>query len=209
MEDTNADSKQTLEPETSRRTFLKTSAATVGTALIGTVLTSTTGFAKDIENDKENDEGKINPDEVELLFVQSAENVVGQKDKFTMKGINPQTIFFSDRPKRIAGHMDTKEFVEDWQAGKGKNSFVENPPNATLSIFGKDEIVDIVMTLKNPHLEGDELTYDIAVLLKDQLPVSGPCSLFIDPVGRPMSPGSVAGVHRRRRRRAVRHAVVM
>ena len=50
-----------------------------------------------------------------------------------LKGIGPMTIFFSDRPKRIAGHMATEDFVADWKEGKGKNSFVDNPPNATLS----------------------------------------------------------------------------
>jgi hypothetical protein len=33
---------------------------------------------------------------------------------------------------------------------------------------------------------------------------AGRSALFIDTIGRPMSPGSVAGVHRRHRRREVR-----
>jgi hypothetical protein len=34
--------------------------------------------------------------------------------------------------------------------------------------------------------------------------IGGPIALFIDPIGRPVSPTSRAGVHRRHRRRAVR-----
>jgi len=68
-----------------------------------------------------------------------------------------------------------------------------------------DEIPeDVVVTLTNPRMEGADLTYD-ATLLEGELPsTTGPCSLFIDPVGRPLSPVSVMGVRRRQRRRARR-----
>jgi len=141
----------------------------------------------------------------ELLFVQNSHDVSVEKGKLTLKKVSPTTIFFTDRPKRIAGHMTTQDFVDEW--GKGDNSFKADPPNAALSIFGKDEIVDIVVTLMNPRFEGDDLVYDIAILEEDLKPISGQSSLFIDPIGRPMSPGSVAGVHRRERRRTVRHVV--
>ena len=141
----------------------------------------------------------------ELLFVQNSHDVSLEKGRLTLKNVGPTTLFFTDRPQRTAGHMTTKDFVDDW--GVGENSFADNPPNAALSIFGQDEIVDIVLTLKNPRLEGDDLIYDIAVLEEDTGPISGQSSLFIDPLGRPLSPGSVAGVHRRHRRRVRRHVV--
>ena len=141
----------------------------------------------------------------ELLFVQNSHDVSLEKGKLTLKKVGPTTLFFTDRPQRTAGHMTTKDFVDDW--GVGENSFAENQPNAALSIFGQDEIVDIVLTLKNPRFEGENLIYDIAVLEEDVGPISGESSLFIDPIGRPLSPGSVAGVHRRHRRRVRRHVV--
>ena len=141
----------------------------------------------------------------ELLFVQNSHDVSLEKGKLTLKKVGPTTIFFTDRPKRTAGHMTTKDFVDDW--GVGENSFADNPPNAALSIFGQDEIVDIVVTLKTPRFEGEDLIYDIAVLDEEVGPISGESSLFIDPIGRPLSPGSVAGVHRRHRRRVRRHVV--
>jgi hypothetical protein len=185
---------------TSRRTFLKTGAAAAGAALLGAAIKATPTTAADQAQD--------NLEEVQLLFVQTSKDVALEKEKMTLKGISPTTIFFSDRPKRIAGHMATEDFVADWKEGKGKNSFVDDPPNATLSIFGKDEIVDIVMELKNPRLKGNDFIYDIGVLEIDHPITSGPCSLFIDPIGRPLSPTSVAGVHRRHRRRRRRHAVI-
>lgn len=141
----------------------------------------------------------------ELLFVQNAHDVTLEKGKLTLQKISPTTIFFTDRPKRIAGHMTTKDFVAEW--GAGDNSFAADPPNAAISIFGKDEIVDIVVTLKNPRFEGANLLYDIDILQEDLKPISGQCSVFIDPVGRPMTPTSAAGVHRRERRRVTRHVV--
>ncbi len=141
----------------------------------------------------------------ELLSVQNAHDVTLEKGKLTLQKISPTTIFFTDRPKRIAGHMTTKDFVAEW--GAGDNSFAADPPNAAISIFGKDEIVDIVVTLKNPRFEGANLLYDIDILEEDLKPISGQCSVFIDPVGRPMSPTSAAGVHRRERRRVTRHVV--
>ncbi|MDB4442047.1 hypothetical protein N9219_01355 [bacterium] len=190
------------EPETSRRGFLKTGAAAAGFALLGNALKTTAALAAD--------QDQPNLDEVQLLFVQNARDVVMGKGRLTLIGVNPTTIFFSDRPKRIAGHMSTEDFVLDWQEGTGKESFHADPPNATLSVFGRDEIVDVVVELKNPRLAGHALVYDIDVLEEDQPIPSGPASLFIDPVGNPVSPTSVAGVHRRhrrRRRRRVRHVV--
>ena len=64
----------------------------------------------------------------------------------------------------MAGHMATDEFVLDWMEDTGADSFAADPPNATLSIFGEEEIVDIVMELKDPHLNGDQLGYTIGVL---------------------------------------------
>ena len=146
---------------------------------------------------------------IDLLFVQNAKDVSLGEGTLTLKGIAPTTIFFTDRPKRIAGHMATADFVLEWQEGTGKESFHADPPNATLSIFGSDEIVDIVVELKNPRLKGNDLMYDIGVLEGEVPTTSGICSLFIDPVGMPLSPTSAAGVHRRHRRRAVRrHEVI-
>jgi hypothetical protein len=135
--------------------------------------------------------------------------VVVKDGRLTLIEVSPTTIFFSDRPNRIAGHMHTEEFVHDWQKGVGPESFHSDPPNGALSVFAEEEIVDVVVELKNPRLAGGALVYDINVLQQDGPIPSGPASLFIDPIGRPLSPGSVAGVRRRTRRRTVRRAAVL
>ena len=144
------------------------------------------------------------PDEFEALFVQSAQRVTSGDGAFTLHSLAPATLMFSDRPERIVGHLTAEQFVEGW--GHGENSFLVDPPNAVLSFLaaGEETPEDVVLTLTNPRLEGDDLTYSATVLDGDLSDATGPCSLFIDPIGRPLSPASVMGVRRRSRRRARR-----
>jgi len=140
---------------------------------------------------------------VQFLFVQNAKGVVFDKGTITLKGISPTTLFFADRPMRIAGHYTTEEFVQMW--GEGKDSFMADPPNATLSIFekNKDKLLDVVVKLSNPQLKGNDLTYHVAILEGQMPAVGGICSLFIDIIGMPWTPLSFAGVARRWTARAV------
>lgn len=139
--------------------------------------------------------------EVELLFVQSAESVSMADGVLTLGGINSATIYFSDRPERIAGHITTDEFVEKW--GVGDDNFKSNPPNATLSILSGPEPQEIVVTITNPRVDAGELIYDVDVLEGPDSATGGASSLFIDVIGRPLTPVSAAGVARRTTRRVV------
>jgi hypothetical protein len=134
-------------------------------------------------------------EKVQMLFVQNAQHAELNNNKLILKGMNPTTLFFSDRPDRIAGHMPTAEILPLWK--DGKDSFTADPPNATLSIFNKSEVTDVVVELRNPMLKGDELTYDVKVLNGPAIAKGGPCSLFIDIIGMPMTPMSYAGAARR------------
>ena len=108
---------------------------------------------------------------VELLLVQNATGVAVDKDKgtLTLKGISPTTLFFSDRPVRLAGHFNQEDYLKLWT--DGKDNFDADPPNATLSVFeaGQDDLVDVVVELQNPRYNGDDLIYDITVI-EGQLP---------------------------------------
>lgn len=137
-------------------------------------------------------------EQIEALFVQSAAGMTYDKasGKLVLRGVSPATILFSDRPKRIAGHMDTKEFVPFWS--EGKDSFSKDPPNATLSIFDERALSQVVVTLRNPVLAGDTLTYDVRVLQGEMPAKGGLISVFIDIIGMPLTPMSYAGFARRR-----------
>ena len=155
----------------------------------------------DKNNDSDLDTG---PKEIEALYVQSAHGMTYQDGRLTLEGIAPTTILFSDRPDRITGHIPSEEFFDSW--GEGDDSFADDPPNAVLSIFTEDEIHDVVVVLSEPALEGDQMSYSVDFLDGD-MPANGdPSSLFIDMIGRPLSPVSVAGAHREGRRRGRRRA---
>ena len=138
-------------------------------------------------------------DEIEALFVQTAHDVSYDDGKLTLHTLTPTTLFFSDRPDRVTGHITSQEFVDSWN--KGDDSFASNPPNAVLSIFHPEGVSDIVVELLSPELTGNEITYDVLILDGEMPAAGGPSALFIDTVGRPMSPVSGAGMHRRDRRR--------
>jgi hypothetical protein len=141
---------------------------------------------------------------VNVLFVQNAEAVVFANGTLTLKGVSPTTVFFSDRPVRIAGHFNTKdEFAPLWD--EGKNSFLKDPPNATVSMYekGREQLQDVVVKLSRPRLKGKDLTYDITVIEGKAPQKGGACSVFIDIIGLPFTPLSIAGVARRTTRRAV------
>lgn len=151
--------------------------------------------------DEENKTGEAAVDP-QYLFVHNASGLSYADGKLTMTGVAPQTIFFSDRPNRITGHTPTDQFVKEW--GIGEDNFAENNPNAVLAVFdGAGLPADSVVVLSNPEFSKGNLTYDVDVL-DGTIPESGgECSLFIDIIGRPMTPVSVAGVARRTTRRRV------
>jgi hypothetical protein len=68
-----------------------------------------------------------------------------------------------------------------------------------VSVFSKDgaKVADAVVVLKSPKLDGDRLTFAVDVLEGDLAGADGPASVFIDIIGRPLTPLSFAGVARR------------
>ena len=136
---------------------------------------------------------------VDVLFVQNAKGVTFKEGKLVLQGVNPVTVCFTDRPARMAGHMQTSKFVPLWS--KGKDSFLKDNPNATLSVFSDDNVSDLVVELSNPQLSGNDLTYDARILEGAQPANGGACALFIDIIGMPATPMSYAGAARRAWRR--------
>ena len=135
------------------------------------------------------------------MFVQTANTITSDGTTLTLKEVTPSTLYFSDRPKRIVGHLTTVDFVDLW--AEGDNSFEEDPPNAVLAFLepGDDAPEDAVVVIQQPRLENGELSYSIRILEGTVPTQAGPVTLFIDPFGRPLSPVSVCGMRRRGRRR--------
>src|SRR5664280_2741773 len=140
-------------------------------------------------------------EDIQALFAQTAREMTTDGDKVTFHGLSPATLYFSDRPQRVVGHLTTKQFIDEWDLGE--NSFASDPPNAVISFVekGDESPEDVIVVLKDPVLTSDSLTYTVDIL-EGRLPPKGELvSVFIDPFGRPLSPVSLAGINRRQRRR--------
>jgi non-ribosomal peptide synthetase component E (peptide arylation enzyme) len=140
---------------------------------------------------------------IDYLLVQTSKELTFDKaaNRLTLVGVSPVTLFFSDRPERIAGNMKTADFAPFWS--KGRDSFEKDPPNADVSVLDGSHMRQIVVVLKDPVLEGDALHYTVRTL-EGEMPVrASDVSVFIDIIGMPWTPVSFAGARRRAYRRAV------
>lgn len=157
-------------------------------------------------NDDIDDVGELHadvkPEDIEYMFAQTASGVSIGDGRVTLNGVSSSTLFFSDRPYRITGHVPTDEFIGQW--GQGDDNFAADPPNALLSQLDDEQVNDVVVVLSEPAISNGDLSYAYVVTDGELIASDGPASLFIDMIGRPMSPVSVAGAHRRGRRRGRR-----
>ena len=180
----------TLPPNDSSRSEPTRRSLLVGAAAIATGLGVSPAMAADNAN-------------ADFLFVQTAKSMAFAADinRLTLHDVSPVTLFFSDRPERIAGNMATTDFVPFWS--EGDDSFQADNPNADLSILENGTLRQTVVELKDPVIEGDDLHYTVKII-SGEMPVLGDqVSLFIDVIGMPLSPVSFAGAGRRAYRRAI------
>ena len=108
------------------------------------------------------------PERTVFMFVQTGNSgsFVPKADKpgeyvLSLTGVSPLTIYFSDRPLRLAGRIGTDEMV------KGSMFDGANPPNAAVELqYGTDEADVIIGELRNPVYDAVKRTirYDVKVL---------------------------------------------
>ena len=127
------------------------------------------------------------PRVVPSMIVLNARGAKLQDKKLILEGVSPNAIVFADRPVRSAGHALTAHLLEEWSINS-PDSFAKTPPNATVSVFSKSKkgVVDAVVVLKSPKLEGDRLTFDVDVLEGDLTGGDGAASVFTDVINLPV-----------------------
>ena len=113
-----------------------------------------------------------------LLFVQMADGVRFDGEVLTLEGVAPGTLFFSDRPRRLVGHMSNGKFVGLWSEEGG--GFAADPPNAALVFLEADQQVPAVVELGGATLEGRQIAYRVRVLEGEIPAEGGAASLFVD-----------------------------
>jgi len=128
------------------------------------------------------------PKLVPSMIVLNARGAKLEGQKLVLEGISPNAIIFADRPIRSAGHALTAHLLEEW-SDKAPDSFAKTPPNATVSAFSKSKagVVDAVMVLKSPKLEGERLTFDVDVLEGNLAGGDGAVSVFMDIINLPIT----------------------
>lgn len=122
-----------------------------------------------------------------LMFVQIADDLQVDPAASTLRlvHVGQQSLYFSDRPVRLAGHLKMSDYLEEWTRKAGKDNFAKDPPNATLSVFepGQPDNTLAVVEISEPKIDGEDLVYHYR-LLDGKLPASGGAtSLFIDWIG--------------------------
>jgi hypothetical protein len=155
--------------------------AQIVTAAVSLLFVSGAALAQDaIAAPTQKTVGAHTPTMVPSLAVLNSGGAKLEGGKLTMTGIAPNYIVFADRPVRAAGHVLTADFIKQWD--EGNDSFAKDPPNATISVMNGDgsAVEDAVVVLKTPKLEGQTLTFDVAVLEGNLSSANGPAALFID-----------------------------
>lgn len=128
------------------------------------------------------------PQIVPSMIVLNARGAKLAGQKLVLEGIAPNAIVFADRPVRSAGHALTAHLLEEWSSSS-PDSFAKDPPNATVSVLNKakGDVVDAVMVLKSPKLEGDRLTFDVEIIEGNLAGGDGAVSVFLDIINLPMA----------------------
>jgi hypothetical protein len=126
----------------------------------------------------------------ELLFVMFSKDCYLKMEKtdstsgtLTLYNVNKNMTYFTDRPYRKAGQMNTEKFIDNWN-----KNFKNEPPNASFVCFyskKEQKFSDVPVELHNPKYDSknDRLVFDIKLIEKGQIVEDGHYGemvLFID-----------------------------
>ena len=153
-------------------------------ALISQAVLVAAGFGLTLEDSKQANAAEEKP---MFMFVHVAENLKVDADAKTIRLLNvgQQTLYFTDRPVRMAGHLTMADYLKEWTAKAGPDNFSKDPPNAALSVYepGQADNTLAVVEISNPKIDGADLIYNYK-LINGTLPAKGgTTSLFIDWIG--------------------------
>jgi hypothetical protein len=141
---------------------------------------------------KADEKKKSNASKIQLMFVQTADDLKADGQTLRLVNVGQQTLYFSDRPVRIAGHLTMPGYLDEWKAQEGPDNFSNDPPNATLSVYegGNHENTLCVVEISHPVVKGKDLIYHYRLISGAMPKTGGATALFIDWIG----PGGGVGV---------------
>jgi len=131
---------------------------------------------------------------VDLLFLQQADSgsmieMAKKKGcyKLTLSNLHENVLYFTDQPKRTAGNITNREFMEVWK----HSTIVPNVAMQAFSVSPNDvREISVVATLKNPYYNqrNQTITYTACIIQKDEEKLNinkaelRSINLFIDPL---------------------------
>lgn len=130
--------------------------------------------------------------QIQLMFVQTADSFKADGASLRLINVGQQTLYFSDRPVRIAGHVSMAAYLTGWTPEAGPDNFSADPPNATLSVYetGNKDNTLAVVEISDPVVDGKDLVYRYKLIEGAMPKAGGATALFIDWIG----PGGGVGV---------------
>jgi hypothetical protein len=134
---------------------------------------------------KADENKKADEQKIQLMFVQTADDFKADGQTLRLMNVGQQTLYFSDRPVRIAGHLTMRAYMDEWKAGEGPDNFGANPQNATLSVYesGRKDNTLCVVEISHPVIDGKDLVYQYKLINSAMPKGGGATALFIDWIG--------------------------
>ena len=128
---------------------------------------------------------KADQNKIQLMFVQTADDLKTDATTLRLVNVGQQTLYFSDRPVRVAGHLTMPAYMDEWKAGEGPDNFSSDPPNATISVYesGNHENTLAVVKISHPVVDGKDLVYTYKLIEGTMPKAGGATALFIDWIG--------------------------
>ncbi len=128
-------------------------------------------------------------------YIQQAASMAFDGTTLTLSGLAPSTIYFSDRPYRETGQVDTPSFLALWAEG---GSFAGDAPNAAITAMSAPDAQPAVVELTSAELDGADVKYSVKVLSGDLPSSATDIAIFVDRGDRPRRTsysGSVKGTY--------------
>ncbi len=127
------------------------------------------------------------PQTPRYLFVQQARNATTNGDRLILSGLTPSTYYFTDRPRRSAGHLRHHEFAALW-SDDSPDSFKNDPPNAAVTTPGQIDDEPIVLELLTAEYDGSTLSFGFRVISGKLPQTADDVAIFIDSSGSAVVP---------------------
>ncbi len=127
-------------------------------------------------------------DRVQWLYVLTATQVDIDGSTWTLRGVDPNVLTFSDHPAREARWEHLATLINDWAV----LGFESDPPNTSVTWTDGGRPSSTAVEIANPILNGDVLSFEVTGLSGDvdlpTAPTLRSVSLTIDTVGGVLPP---------------------